>query len=350
MESKIPIRNIYYMLCYAYDILKQGDNVNLSNEDFDNIYDLFGKILVNGISLLIKRGFNREYINISDELPGIRGKIDINESIKRQSLVRSKLYCEFDELSANVLFNQIIKSSISALIKYKQLDRDIRKQLIKINRYFHEIDTIQLNKSHFSQIRYHRNNNFYKLLIDICELIFDELIVTSQKGETVFKDFIQDKAMAKLYEKFILNFYKKEFLSLKVHSPNISWDIDDDFKHKGKELLPEMKTDIVLNNKVKQLIIDAKFYPDALKLGNYGEVKKYQSYHLYQIFAYINNSTFQGEKSGMLLYPVVDDEIDAVFKIQGKEIYVKTLNLNTTWDEIRTRLKNIALESFPVIE
>ncbi len=347
MASKIPIKNIYYMLCYAYDILKTGENVNLSNEEFDNIYDLFGKILVNGTSLLIKRGFNREYINISEELAGIRGKIGINESIKRQSFIRGKLHCDFDELSSNILFNQIIKSSISSLIKYKKLDNEIRIQLIKINRYFHEIDTIHLNKSHFSQIRYHRNNNFYKLLIDICEMIFDELITTSQKGETDFKDFIQDKQMAKLYEKFILNFYKKEFTELTVHSPNFSWDKDVDFEHKGDDLLPIMKTDIVLQNKDKQLIIDAKYYADALISRNDIEVKKYRSFHLYQIFSYINNSKFDGEKAGMLLYPVVDNEIDAVSKIQGKEIYIQTLNLNTDWKNIERRLMEIARKSFP---
>ena len=148
------------------------------------------------------------------------------------------------------------------------------------------------------------------MLIDISELIFDELIVTSQKGETDFKDFIQDKQMAKLYEKFILNFYKKEFADLTVHSPNIFWDKDDEFEHQGEDLLPIMKTDIVLQNKEKQLIIDAKYYADALISRNEIEVKKYRSFHLYQIFSYINNSKFDGVKAGMLLYPVVDKDIE----------------------------------------
>jgi len=43
VTNVIPIRNIYYMLSYAYDVLKQGENVALANEEFDNIYDLFGK-------------------------------------------------------------------------------------------------------------------------------------------------------------------------------------------------------------------------------------------------------------------------------------------------------------------
>ena len=132
-----------------------------------------------------------------------------------------------------------------------------------------------------------------------------------------------------------------------VHSPNISWDKNDDFKHVGDDLLPIMKTDIVLQNREKQLIIDAKYYADALISRNEIEIKKYRSFHLYQIFSYINNSKFDGEKAGMLLYPVVDIEIDDVSKIQGKEIYIQTLNLNTDWESIENRLKEIERKSFP---
>ncbi|WP_055666329.1 5-methylcytosine-specific restriction endonuclease system specificity protein McrC [Desnuesiella massiliensis] len=342
MANEIPIRNIYYMLSYAYDVLKKGDNVNLSNEEFDNIYDLFGKILVTGLSLLIKRGFNREYICVSDELPVLRGKIAVNDTLKRQTFILGKLSCEYDELSPNVLFNQIIKASIITLINYKELDKQVKDQLIHINRYFQGIDVIRLQKSHFSGIRYHRNNRFYKLIIDICELIYDEVLVTSQKGETIFKDFIRDSRMAALYEKFILNFYKKELSSIQVYSPIFQWEKDTDFEHIGESFLPVMRTDIVLQNEKSQLIIDAKYYTNALQIRNVGDTKKLISGNLYQIYTYINNSTFTGEKAGMLIYPVVDTELDFVYSIQGKKIYVKTLNLNTRWENIYGRLKEIA--------
>ena len=43
----------------------------------------------------------------------------------------------------------------------------------------------------------------------------------------------------------------------------------------------------------------------------------------------------------MLIYPVVDTELDFVYSIQGKKIYVKTLNLNTRWENIYEQLKEI---------
>ena len=335
------------MLSYAYDVLKEGDNVNLSDEEFDNIYNLFAKILINGLNLLIKRGFNKEYVCVSDELPVLRGKVSINDTLKRQSFIHGKISCEYDELSSNVLFNQIIKTTIITLINYKKLDKQIKNQLIYVNRYFQEIDVIRLQKSHFSRIAYHRNNRFYKLIVDICELIFDEVIVTSQKGETIFKDFIRDNRMAALYEKFILNFYKKELTSVLVYSPIFQWQKDDDFEHVGESFLPVMRTDIVLQNKERQLIIDAKYYCHTTQTQF--EKHSIHSGNLYQIFTYVKNEHYafkdeSHEVSGMLLYAKTDEEIqpDNSFKMHGSKIQVKTLDLNKPFAEIAKQLNEIA--------
>ncbi len=116
--------------------------------------------------------------------------------------------------------------------------------------------------------------------------------------------------MAKLYEKFVLNFYKKHLppQQYKVHSPIFTWGLDDKFNHIGLEYLPQMKSDIVIVDKVNngELIIDTKFYVKTLIKSNHGEVKKLISNNLYQIFAYINNISYPGAITGMLLYPTTE--------------------------------------------
>jgi 5-methylcytosine-specific restriction enzyme subunit McrC len=171
-NAQLPIKKLYS----KEEFLKE---VFMSEERYDEIR-LVCKILVNGVSMLIKRGFNREYISVTDELTVMRGKIDVTETLKRQNYTLGKLSCEFDELSSNILFNQIIKATIITLIKYKELDKKIHQKLINVYRYFEGIQTIKLEKVHFSRIRYHRNNSFYKLIIDICELFYDEVSKLSQ--------------------------------------------------------------------------------------------------------------------------------------------------------------------------
>lgn len=57
IDKNIPIKNIYYMLTYAFKELKHNNYEHIVGENFDNIYDLFAEILSKGVSYLLNKGF-----------------------------------------------------------------------------------------------------------------------------------------------------------------------------------------------------------------------------------------------------------------------------------------------------
>lgn len=349
-KNEIPIKNIYYMLSYAYTNLKIDNNIKKETESFENIYELLSRVLISGVNNLIKRGFYKEYITKDEDTNNIRGKISITQSIKRQTHIHKRLNCLFDEFNEDVLFNSIIKTTINKLIIITDLNKKLKGELNKLTLFFDSVASIDLNQRVFSLILWNRNNQHYKLLINICEMIFNlELPDESKEGEIHFKDFIKkhDKEMATLFENFVFNYYKKEFKDLKVHKPYIKWYLNSEYENNSKNnLLPTMRTDIVLENKdlkpsnPKQLIIDTKFYSNIL--STYYEKSSVNSGNLYQIYSYVNNSPFPGEIRGMLLYAALGEEIDLDYKIGEHIIYIKTLNLNQDWGRIDKRLKEIA--------
>lgn len=333
------------MLCYAWNVLSRTKNSPAGLEEFDNIYNLLAKLMVSDISRLIKRGFHREYVENEEPLAVIRGKINIGESLKQQTMVQKRLLCRYDEFSKNVPFNQILKTTLNLLIRSSHMDPQLKKDLIESRQHFADIEDITLSTQVFSTLKYNRNNVHYKMLINICQLIYSGLISNEEGGKIEFADFIRDEQMATLYEKFVLNFYKRHLPSqiYRTHSPKIEWGLDTQHEHIGVEFLPQMRTDIVVENKLEklQMIIDTKFYSSALKKGNYGEIKKLSSGNLYQILTYVNNTSYSGKVSGMLLYPTTEKELDLKFKIIGKIVKVKTLNLAEDWEKISERLLNI---------
>ncbi|MDL2246960.1 hypothetical protein LJB96_05015 [Methanobrevibacter sp. OttesenSCG-928-K11] len=336
IDSEIPIQNIYYMLSYAYNNLKINDTILKESVEFNNIYDLFARILINAVNNIIRRGFYKEYIVKNEDTSTPKGKINISESIQRRTFISKKLNCEYDEFSEDVLFNQIIKSTMDNLIRIPELNNDLKKDLKKLRPFFQNIQTINITKQSFKSLLWHKNNNHYSVIISICELIFlMQLPDDSKDGATAFKDFIQryDKEMANLFENFVLNFYKKELNGVRVYSPEIIWDLEYSI---DEDNLPRMKTDIVIENEDKQLIIDTKFYKSILSDSN-----KLNSGNLYQICSYVNNSDFPGDVKGMLLYASVGEEINFEYKINDKIIYIKTVDLNKKWEDIDKRLKEI---------
>ena len=100
------------------------------------------------------------------------------------------------------------------------------------------------------------------------------------------KEFIEDeKKMPMLFENFVKNFYQKEQSHYKVSSKRIYWD--GTFADKASaEALPSMLTDVTLEDPTRKIIIDCKFYKEALTQHHR---KTVSSANLYQLFAYLKN-------------------------------------------------------------
>ena len=249
-DKNIFIHNIYYMLSYAFQSLRQDGYRNVSVESFDEIYDLFAMILSKGIATQLKQGLYREYIDRKDDLKVLRGKIDIQQSMRNASIHRQVLTCEYDELSENVLLNQIIKSTATLLLRSDKVKREYKQSLKKELLYFSNVDLIDPKQVRWSNVRFHRNNQTYYMLIHICRLIIDGMLMTTESGEYKLATFINEQHMCRLYEKFILEYYRKHYPKLNVSASQIPWAVDDDFT----KMLPVMQTDIHLQKENDVLI------------------------------------------------------------------------------------------------
>jgi 5-methylcytosine-specific restriction enzyme subunit McrC len=79
------------------------------------------------------------------------------------------------------------------------------------------------------------------MLISICNLIIKGLIQTSSKGRIKLMDFLDEQRMSALYEKFILEYYRKEHPEVNANASFINWQLDDGFD----SFLPQMKSPAV---------------------------------------------------------------------------------------------------------
>ena len=349
-DKSIFIKNIYYMLSYAFSSLQQLDYEHLAKENFENIHNLFAAILAKGISRQLKQGLYREYKNQKDDLPVMRGKIDLQGTIKNKLKRKHLLSCEFDELSENNQLNQILKTTVILLIGCVEVESFYKKDLKKEMLFFSNVDVIEPKGINWSAIRFHRNNQSYRVLLSICQLVLEGMLLTTEHGEYKFAKFLDDQRMCRLYEKFILEYYIKEHQEIKAKASQIPWALDDGVG----TLLPIMQSDITLENKTcdKVLIIDAKYYTHTLVNSRFDN-KTLHSANLYQIFTYVKNRE-AGMKdsnhtvSGMLLYAKTDSEsfLDNSYQMSGNKISVRTLDLNSEFSKIRLQLDDIVKEHF----
>ena len=339
----ISIKNIYYMLSYAFQVLNEESYEKIAGESFEGADELLSEILIIGVSKQIKQGLDKDYVEINQVTPSIRGKINITDSINSLSFLKGHLNCNFDEFSLNSYLNQILKSTMNQLIKTK-ISNKRKKKLKRLLYYFHGVDLIDLKGINW-KIRFNSNNQNYMMLINICYLICNYLVLSDDEGIHKITSFTDNQLMSHLYEKFILNYFKKEYPEVNTGAFHINWQVDDGFDY----MLPQMRSDVTLEYNGRVVIIDAKFYSQNLQRNH--DVDTHISSNLYQIFAYVKNKQEEikgngSEVSGVLLYAKTNADIQPnnEYVISGNRIAVKTLDLNQDFEMIKKELDSIVVD------
>lgn len=334
----IRIQNIYYMLAYAFQVLNEQSFVSCAAESFDNAADLLSEILICGITGQVKKGLYREYNHKTDSLTCLRGKISVSQTIKQQAAMRHQLVCSFEEFNEDCHFNRILKTTIFLLLR-AGIAETRKNKLKKLLPYFADVKVIRTQEIRW-KLSYNRLNQTYQMLVSICWLVIKGLLQTQEDGSVKLMDYLDEQRMCRLYEKFILEYYRKEYPQLRPSAAHIDWALAE---NESSEWLPQMKSDILLSTSDKELIIDTKYYAHTMQL-HYG-VQSIHSHNLYQIFAYVKNRAAAGKTvSGMLLYARTDEKVwpDKSYTISGNAITVRTLDLNCDFSAIKQQLDEIA--------
>ena len=334
----IRIQNIYYMLSYAFQILNEQGYKQVATEEFDNAADLCTAILIKGVSSQLKRGLSKAYVLKTEPLASLRGKIDVSASVKTQTMLKKQLVCSYDEFSVNAYMNRIIRTTMDTLVR-GDIRQDFKKQLRKLLVFFSEVEPLNVDSINW-KLQFNRNNQTYQMLISVCYLILKGLLQTTSDGHTKLMDFLDEQRMCRLYEKFILEYYRKEHPELRASASQIPWDTEDGYR----DMLPVMQSDIMLKKDERTLIIDAKYYAHTTQ--QQFEANTLHSGNLYQIYTYVKNLDREntGNVSGMLLYARTDEMIlpDNDYRMGGNAISVKTLDLNCDFSDIQKQLDRIA--------
>lgn len=336
---QIPVENIYFLLAYAWDKLKEAEFVNVSADNKTNVLQLLTYTFLNGSKRLCKKGLIRDYISQNDLYNGIKGKFDLTNTLKSNVLGKGAAICHFDELSGNILPNQLIKSTLVQIQKIKIIP-SLNKEISQVLIHFSEVDYIPVSSHLFSKARSGYNDPFYAFLLNICELLHENLQIESKSGKYLFRDFTKDeRQMAKLFEAFVRNFYKIELRNFIVKREDLHWQLKSSLEN--VKFLPKMQTDITLINGNRKVIIDTKFYKETLQ-KNFN-TQKINSENLFQLFTYLKNQN-DPTCEGILLYPTVEHFLSLSYYYNSHQIRIETINLNQPWQKIHEDLLSLILK------
>lgn len=341
-DSSVIIRNLYVMMAYAFRAIHKEGTDRVATEPFHHLHDLLAEILVRGVGSQVKRGLHHDYLNRSDPLATVRGRIDIKSSVATRSGTRGKLVCEFDEYEADTPHNQALKSVIVLLIRHGEVIAPRRDALRRLLPYLDGVTLVPPTSIRWDALTYHRANATYRLLLGVCELVVRGLLHTQDPGHTKLTSWMSDDVMSALYERFLREYYNVHHPEFSPRASAVAWDYDDT-SALGAEQLPAMRTDVTLRLGSRTLIIDAKYYGQSMQVSEWGKATVHSA-NLYQLLAYVKNADTNrhGSVSGLLLYARTDaprqPNLDVI--IQGNRIGARTLDLSRPWKHVTTQLED----------
>lgn len=342
--ADIPIRNIYYLLCYAWHCLEERDLAEVGDDGETELVNLFARLLIRGVGSLLRRGLDRGYVGLEESIPGIKGRLLLEESLKGGLFELGKARCRFDDFSYDVLHNRILNETLLSLLRVEGIAPEYAAALKQLLYRLPTFTPLALSEREFRRVQLHRGNSHYRFLLNICELVFSSLIPLENGRGYLFRNFLRDRrTMAVLFESFVRNFYKVNRPDLLVKRTDIRWKLTAK-TGVGAALLPKMETDVTVEFPDRTVIIDTKYYLEALSKRKEFDSEKFRTANLNQMYAYLGNAdqSLPRPLTGILLYPKVGRSLDEEFTSpDGDRICFKTIDLQAEWGEVEERLAEL---------
>lgn len=348
MPAAVPMRNILYMYCYAWDLFHEGRTLAAELDADAPFQDLLAHVLAGAMTRLVRSGLARDYRARSAVVEPLRGCPDFAASIALLARRRRAIVSRFEELSLDTTRNRILKAAMHMLAAADGLDGGLRRRLGGLIRRMEPVGTLRLHAGSFAGHGHHRAAAGYRLPLALARLVLECRVPIAGTGGHRFVAPLGDEvAMGALFEAFVRNFLRREQDAFQVGRQTLQWRAEG--APDQLALLPLMRTDISLtdislNAPGRRIIIEAKFYREALQHSH--EVGKARSAHLYQLFSYLRNvPAMPGAPpvEGILLYPASGPPPAMDVVVHGHRLRLASIDLGAPWAAIRGQLLALSL-------
>src|SRR5688572_12936137 len=107
----VPIRNLYYLLSYAFDVVQPGGPKMVGLESVHRVQDLLARLLASGLARQLRAGLHRDYQPRTEEVAGLKGRLELAATLRRNLLMRARTVCTFDEFEYDTQPNRVVKAA-----------------------------------------------------------------------------------------------------------------------------------------------------------------------------------------------------------------------------------------------
>jgi 5-methylcytosine-specific restriction enzyme subunit McrC len=340
------------MLLYAWDLARFKGSMSLDVERAPDLDALLASILVRLMSQRIRIGLARGYVSENREMRGIRGRVDLQSSLKRSDYLRNSLHCRFQDLTIDVPKNQIVRTTLFWLhrsgrlgIKSEKTEM-LRNQIRRLVRMMEGVSFVEVLPEGGRTMQFSRSESDYGVMLKICEVLSWGGMPTEAEGRHRHLAISRDETVLHMvFEKFVSNFFKLHLDGWDVAAQSsMNWPLE-----RPHSYMPAMVPDLVLRDRRsgRIVVLDTKFTAASLLENQWGS-QKFDPGHIFQLYGYLRSQEERSQAhrhaEGILLYPQARGTLNETIPIQGHAVRLCTLDLAKPWEEIAQSLTNLIVQ------
>ncbi len=323
-SPKVPVRSLFYMLAVALEYADfRPETAKIDR--LEHLLEFVANHFAGLVEDRINAGLYRTYVAREDNLAFVRGRIDFTNHVRQNYVLRQRTYCRFEELTWDVPENQVIRQVIH-LLSVWDFTSDLRNRLAQLDATLHEVSPSLMSAADVSRFTYHRLNEDYRPIHQLCQLFLQGASLSELFGEFSYRTFLLD--MNALFEAFVSRVLERRVPAGLTLIPQHRTHLDF---ARSVRIVPDL---VIQSGDVTVLVADCKY-----KRVAEGE---YKNHDLYQVISYCLAERTQ---YGLLIYPKhLLEEVQGEVLVRNSDIRVEqiSIDLGGDWEGMQAECQRLA--------
>lgn len=169
-EGRRTVRERLVRMLYVALGLDIGDGAaSAMARQAEGLLDILIRLFADKLLMEARRGLPRAYLQHEDDLPALRGRLNVVRQFTAHAVRPDRLACRFDALSSDIPLLQIMKACVLALRRHARVTETVRK-LDELRFVLADIADVSIAALPWQAVRLDRTNRRWEALFDLARL------------------------------------------------------------------------------------------------------------------------------------------------------------------------------------
>ena len=306
----------------------------------DTLLEVLISLFCERVENAVRMGMPRQYVKAAEDLPALRGRLDVTRQFSVRAASPQRLACQFDVLSRDIPVNRVIRSAVSKLLRISRSQSN-RRRLYQLGLVYADVAEVPVQYLRWDLVTFDRSNSRWRNLVALARLFLLDSYQDTSMGDRDGFALLFD--MGALFEEYVSRLAAQSLRDTELNA--VPQGGRRACLYEGDAERCRTIPDLIVKRDGKvAMIVDMKW--KRLEMRDSGTVFGATSGDIYQMMAY--QRVYECTKV-MLLYPHNDglppDRVRRAYSVASPEsedrLVVATLDVTEPRRRQKERLRGL---------